>query len=82
MKRSVKVHIWGCFLKQGFGSLHIFIDNLNAAKMIKIYYTVLLLSAQKWFTIKNKNYILQEDIDVIGPYSHQIRIPAKIFGQL
>jgi len=29
--------VWSYFSKQGFDTLHIFTDNLNAAKMVKIY---------------------------------------------
>lgn len=63
VKHPVKVHVWGCFSKQGFGTLHIFTDNLNAAKMVKIYEKALLPSAQKWFIRKNTKWILQEDND-------------------
>jgi len=42
--------------------LHIFTDNFNAAKMVKIYQRV-LLSVQRWFTRKNENWLLQEDND-------------------
>jgi hypothetical protein len=57
------VHVWGCFSKQGFGTLYIFTDNLNAAKMVKIYQKALLPSAQRWFTRKNIYWLLQEDND-------------------
>lgn len=30
VKYPVKVHVWGCFYKQGFGTLYLFTDNLNA----------------------------------------------------
>lgn len=63
VKHPVKVHVWGCFSKQGFGTLHIFTKNLDAAKMVKIYERALLPSAQKWFTRKNENWLLQEDND-------------------
>lgn len=63
VKHVVKVHVWGCFSKQGFGTLHIFTDNLNAAKMVKIYRRDLLPSAQKWLIRKNKKWLLQEDND-------------------
>jgi len=63
VKHPVKVHVWGCFSKQGFGTLHIFTQNLDAAKMVQIYERVLLPSAQRWFTKKNENWLLQEDND-------------------
>lgn len=63
VKHPVKVHVWGCFSKQGFGTLCLFTDNLDAAKMIKIYQRALLPSAQQWFIQKNEPWLLQEDND-------------------
>lgn len=63
VKHPVKVHVWGCFSKQGFGKLFMFTDNLNAAKLIKIYQNALLPSAEQWFKRKNIYWILQEDND-------------------
>lgn len=62
-KHTVKVHIriWGCFSKHGFGILHLFINNLNAKKMLKIYKKALLFSVERWFGRTNQNWILQED---------------------
>lgn len=57
------MHFWGCFSKQGFGSLHLFSDNLNAKKMLKIYEKALLPSAKRWYINKNEDWILQEDND-------------------
>lgn len=37
VKHPVKVHLWGCFSKLGFGALHLFTYNLNAPKMVEIY---------------------------------------------
>jgi len=35
----LKVHVWDCFLKQGFSTLHSFTNNLNAAKIYqRLYY--------------------------------------------
>jgi len=55
-------YVWGCFSKQRFGTLHIFTDNLNAAKMVKIYQRPLLPSVQR-FMKKNENWLLQENND-------------------
>lgn len=63
VKHGIKVHLWGCFSKQGFGTLYLFTDNLNAEKMIKIYKKALLPSAKRWFITKNEDWILQEDND-------------------
>jgi len=45
IKQPVKIYVWVCFSKQGFGTFHIFTDNLNASKMIKMYQRALLPSA-------------------------------------
>lgn len=63
VKHPVKVHVWGCFCKQGFGVLHLFTDNLNAQKMNMIYQRCLLKSAQRWFGSDNSSWVLQEDND-------------------
>ncbi|KMQ87689.1 transposable element tcb1 transposase [Lasius niger] len=63
LKHGVKVHLCGCFSKQGFGTLHLFTYNLNAEKMLKIYKKALLPSAERWFIDKNEDWILQEDND-------------------
>lgn len=61
VKHPAKVHVWGCFSKQGFGNLIIFTNNLNAPNMVKIYKKALLPSAQSWFKRRNENWLLQED---------------------
>lgn len=63
VKHGIKVHLWGCFSKQGFGTLHLFTYNLNAKKMLGIYEKALLPSAERWFINKNEDWILQEDND-------------------
>lgn len=63
VKHPIKVHIWGCFSKLGFGKLFIFTDNLNAQKMLKIYEKCLMPTAKRWFINKNEDWILQEDND-------------------
>lgn len=63
VKHPGKVHVWGCFPKQGFGNFHICTDNLNAAKMAQIYQKALLPSAERWFIRKNEDWLLQEDND-------------------
>lgn len=63
VKHPVKVHLWGCFSKQGFGALHLFTYNLNAPKMLKIYEKYLLPTAERCFIKKNEDWILQEDND-------------------
>lgn len=63
VKHPVKIHLWGCFSKQGFGALHLFTYNLNAPKMLKIYKKCLLSTAERWFIRKNEGWILQEDND-------------------
>ena len=63
VKHPIKVHVWGCFSKQGFGRLHLFTENLNAQKMVKNYQKCLLSTAKRWFINKNDEWILQEDND-------------------
>lgn len=63
VKHPVKLHVWGCFSKQGFGILYLFTDNLNAEKMKKIYEQSLLKSARRWFGPDNSLWVLQEDND-------------------
>lgn len=54
VKHPVKIHLWGCFSKQGFGALHLFTYNLNAPKMLKIYKKCLLSTAERWFIKKKR----------------------------
>jgi len=63
IKHPIKVHIWVFFSKQGFGTLYIFINNLNAAKIVKIYQRALLPFVQRLFMRKNENWLLQQDND-------------------
>ncbi|CAK9833697.1 Transposable element Tcb2 transposase [Anthophora retusa] len=63
VKHPVKVLVWGCFCKQGFGALYLFTDDLNAQKMIQIYQRCLLKSARRWFGSDNSLWVLQEDND-------------------
>jgi len=63
MKHPVKVHVWGCFSEKGFGTLHLFTDNLNAEKMKKIYQKALIPSAKCMYGANNDDWILQEDND-------------------
>ena len=37
VKFRIKVYLWGCFSKQGFGTLYLFTYNLNVEKIMKIY---------------------------------------------
>ena len=63
VKHPVKVHVWGCFCKRGFGRLFLFTDNLNAEKMCTIYQKCLLTSAEKFFGSDRTSWVLQEDND-------------------
>lgn len=55
IKHHVKVHLWGCFSKHGFGKLYLFTYNLNAEKMLEIYKNALVPSAKRWYTEKNED---------------------------
>lgn len=63
VKHPLKIHVWGCFCKRGFGCLFLFTDNLNAEKMRTIYQKYLLKSAEKFFGFDKTNWVLQEDND-------------------
>lgn len=63
VKHPVKVHVWGCFSKRGFGNLYLFTAALNAIKMNQIYQKALLPSVRKLFPRPNESWILQEDND-------------------
>ena len=63
VKHPLKVHVWGCFSKKGFGNLYLFTGTLDAEKMTKIYEKALLPSAKKMFPHQNDFWILQEDND-------------------
>lgn len=73
VKHPIKIHVWGCFSKQGFGNLYAFNFNLNAEKMIKIYKNALLPSARNMFGKKSENWVLQEDNDP----KHRSRLCSK-----
>lgn len=63
VKHPVKVHVWGCFSKRGFGNLNLFTGTLNAVKMNQIYQKALLPSARRLFPSPSESWILQEDND-------------------
>lgn len=63
LKHPVKIHVWGCFSKYGFGKLVLFTETLNSKFMCKIYKKGLLPSAKKWFGDNNFNWRLLEDND-------------------
>lgn len=49
VKHPVKVHVCWCFYSKSFGVSHLFTNNLNAQKMIKICQNVRTKSSQRWF---------------------------------
>lgn len=63
VKHPIKVLVWECFSRKGFGNLFLFTDNLNAEKMKKIYQKALVPLAKKWLGPENINCILQGDND-------------------
>jgi len=63
VKHPPKLHVWGCFSRNGFGRLYFFKQNLNADLLIKIYEKALLPSAEKLFQYSETPWILQEDND-------------------
>lgn len=62
-KHPVKVHIWGCFSKYGFGRLVLFKHTLDSKFMCRIYKIGLLSSTKKWFGVNASHWKLLEDND-------------------
>lgn len=60
VKHPQKIHVWGSFSKNGFGNLVLFTENLNASKMVELYNTGLVPSAEFLF---DGDWTLQEDND-------------------
>ncbi len=52
VKHPLKIHIWGCVSKEGFGNCHIFTKNLNANLLTTIYKKALILSTTRLFKQK------------------------------
>lgn len=63
VKHPIKVHVWGCFCKRGFGCLFVFTGILNAERMRKIYKKCLMRSAEKFYGSDTTTWVLQEDND-------------------
>eukprot|EP00727_Mastigamoeba_balamuthi_P001876 m51a1_g11686 hypothetical protein (101) ;mRNA; f:6711-7013 len=63
VKHPDKVHVWWCFLAEGFGHLYTFTCNLNSKKLCHIYNKALLPSAKKMFKPAPGGWVLQEDND-------------------
>ncbi|CAF4441777.1 unnamed protein product [Rotaria sp. Silwood2] len=64
VKYPLKLHVWGCFSKQGFGKLIIFRHNLTGDFMCDIYENCLLPTAYRQFPEGPDSWILQEDNDL------------------
>src|ERR1700722_1470897 len=63
VKHPLKLQVWGCFSKNGFGQLISFRHNLTGAFMCKIYENGLLPTAQRHFPEGSTSWFLQEDND-------------------
>lgn len=63
VKHPIKVHVWGCFSKRGFGCLFVFTGILNAQRMRNIYKKCLMKSATMLFGSDTTTWVLQEDND-------------------
>jgi transposase len=63
VKHPVKIHVWGCFSKHGFGKLVLFTQTLRSKFMCKIYKIGLLPSVKRWFGDNNYQWKLLEDND-------------------
>lgn len=49
IKHPPKVHFWGCFSRNGVGTCHIFVENLDSLLMKKILSNLLLSAKEKFF---------------------------------
>src|SRR5690242_5010095 len=63
VKHPVKIHVWGCFSKYGFGKLILFKQMLDSELMCKIYKNGLLPSVKRWFDDNSCDWKLLEDND-------------------
>lgn len=63
LKHPQKIHVYGAFCSQGFGKLTVFTGNLNAVRMLGLYKSTLLPTANKFFGKNNRNWMLLEDND-------------------
>lgn len=60
VKHPLKVHVWGCFSRKGFGKIIIFQKNLNSQFLLNIYENALLPSSK---ILMGDKWLLQEDND-------------------
>ncbi len=63
VKHPLKVHLWGCFPKHGFGHIFMFTKNMDAKLLCDIYDKRLLPIAEEWFGKDTSTWVLQEDND-------------------
>lgn len=59
----LKLNVWGCFSKNGFGKLYFFEEILESNLMIKIYKEALIPSINMMFGDKNNQCVVIEDND-------------------
>lgn len=62
-KHPGKIHLWGCFARNGFGAAYTFVENLNADVLCTIYEQALRPSIKKLFGAADRNWVLLEDND-------------------
>lgn len=63
VKHPLKLHVWGCFSRNGFGRLIVFDQNLTGDLMCDLYETGLLPTAEDQFPEGPTSWFLQEDND-------------------
>ncbi len=63
VKYPLKVQVWGCMTRSGFGRLYCFSGNMDAEKLCKIYNDALLPSATELLGDAGEPWELQEDND-------------------
>lgn len=63
VKLPQKLHVYGAFYERGFGTLIVFTGILTAERMCSLYQRALLTTANKFYGIGNRDWLLLEDND-------------------
>ncbi|CAF1683145.1 unnamed protein product, partial [Adineta ricciae] len=63
VKHPPKLHVWGCFSRNGFGRLIVFDQNLTGELMCELYESGLISTAEDQFPEGPTSWFLQEDND-------------------
>ena len=58
VKFSLKVNVWGCFSKQGFGSIYYFSRDMNSEFLCNLIYRNVLLSSARYDFARSPWFLL------------------------